>query len=162
MGMKHFFKGAIFIAIFLYTGCSLHEPIKQSTPYLITIKTPQMAFSDTGFINETQTSTQLQIFNAGTLVLGIEIKDSICVDGTCFSKDDFNKRFFGVTYYDDLLENIIHQKPLFEGQNYTKTTNGFFQKIHLPYATIDYRVDEESVYFKESEHGVMIRLKPLP
>ena len=161
--MKHIVKIIIVCAVFFYAGCSIQEPIKQSTAYLISIKTPQMAFSDTGFINEADTYTNLQIFNAGTLVLKIEIvDDTICLDGTCLAKEDFNKRFFGATYYADLMENIVHQKPLFEGRDYLKTTDGFSQQIRLPYASIDYRVEKGSVYFKEREHGVMIRLRPLP
>lgn len=159
--MNFVLKLILFVGFFFYTGCSVREPVHQSLPYLISIKTPQMAFSDTGFINESTTQSQLQIFNAGTLVLNIEIGQNICIDGTCLSKEDFNKRFFGAVHYADLLENIIHQKALFEGIGYTKTSEGFSQQINLPDAMIDYRVANGSLFFKEAKHNILIRLKPL-
>ncbi len=150
------------LALFVFGGCSVKHQITQSEPYLITIKTPQMAFSDTGFLNQAPQYTQLQIFSAGALLLNLEIQENICLDGTCMDALAFNNRFFGTEHYAQLLHDIVHKKPLYEGRNYHKTDSGFSQEILLPNAHILYRVEGEMRYFKDAQHAVLIRLRPLP
>lgn len=148
------------VAIFL-AGCSTKHTIRLSEPYLITIKTSQMAFSDTGFLNQGDNYTQLQIFSAGSVLLNLEMSDTICLDGSCFDKLAFNKRFFGAEHYETLLSDIVSKKPLFNGINYIQTQAGFSQTITLKEATIVYSVEGNIRSFKDTTNGVLIRLKPL-
>jgi len=152
----------ILLILIVFGGCSIKHQITQSEPYLITIKTPQMAFSDTGFLNQADNYTQLQIFSAGTLLLNLEMQESICLDGTCMDALAFNNRFFGTEHYAQLLHDIVHKKPLYEGRNYSKTDSGFTQDILLPSAHILYRVEGDVRTFKEAQHSILIRLRPLP
>lgn len=150
------FLGAIFLA-----GCSTKHAVHLSEPYLITIKTPQMAFSDTGFLNQGDNYTQLQIFSAGSVLLNLEMSESICLDGSCFDRLTFNKRFFGAEHYETLLSDIVYKKPLFNGINAIQTPAGFSQTITLEEATIVYSVEGDIRFFKDTKNGILIRLKPL-
>jgi hypothetical protein len=152
----------ILLTLIVFGGCSVKHQITQSEPYLITIKTPQMAFSDIGFLNQAPQYTQLQIFSAGTLLLNMEMQENICLDGTCMEALAFNNRFFGTEHYAQLLHDIVHKKPLYEGRNYTKSEGGFSQEILLPNAHIFYKVEGDARSFKETQHAVLIRLRPLP
>ena len=160
--MKYFFHVMIYITLILLSGCSVKQSIMLSQPYLITIKTPQMALSDTGFLNQGKAYTQLQIFNAGSVLFNLEMGDTICLDGRCFEKEDFNRRFFGTEHYATLMEDIVLKKALYEGKNHVSLPLGFTQKIELPTAHIEYRVEGDMRYFKDSKNGILIRLRPLP
>lgn len=152
----------IFALSIILCGCSVKQEIHSSKPYLITIKTPQMAFSDAGFLNQGNNYTQLQIFSAGTLLLNLEMSESVCLDGSCLNKLSFNKRFFGTEHYESILNDIVHKKPLFNGVNYLKTATGFSQEIDSKEASIVYKVEGDIRFFKDTKNGVLIRLKPLP
>ena len=160
--MKNFLHVMIFITLILFSGCSVKQPITLSQPYLITIKTPQMALSDTGFLNQGKGYTQLQIFNAGSVLFNLEINDTICLDGTCFEKEDFNRRFFGTEHYATFMEDIVDKRALYEGKNTITHLTGFAQKIDLPTVQIEYRVEGDMRYFKDSKNGILLRLRPLP
>ena len=160
--MKCFLHVMIFIALLSLSGCSVKHEITTSHTYLITIKTPQMALSDTGFLNQGTGYTQLQIFNAGSVLFNLEMNDTICLDGTCLEKEDFNRRFFGTEHYATLMEDIVSKKALYEGKNRVSLPLGFTQKIDLPTAHIEYHVEGDMRYFKDSKNGVLIRLRPLP
>jgi len=149
------------VALMAFGGCSVKHDIMLSSPYLITLKTPEMAFSDAGFLNQANNYTQLQIFSAGTAILNLEMQERICLDGVCLDALDFNKRFFGTEHYATLLHDIVHKKPLYEGRGYTKTDTGFSQNILLKNALITYTVEGDMRYFKEAKHGILIRLRPL-
>ena len=159
--MKRVRHVIMFVLSIIVCGCSVNHNIRISEPYLITIKTPQIAFSDTGFLNQGDNYTQLQIFSAGSAVLNLEMSESVCLDGSCLDKKAFNKRFFGTEHYADILNDIVHKKPLFEGLNYIQTPTGFTQEIISKEASIVYRIDGDTRYFKDTLNGVLIRLKPL-
>lgn len=160
--MKFFLHVMMFITLIFFSGCSVKQPITLSQPYLITIKTPQMALSDTGFLNQGTGYTQLQIFNAGSVLFNLEMSHTICLDGTCLDKEDFNKRFFGTEHYATMMEDIVNKKALYEGRNKILHPTGFSQTIDLPTSQIEYRVEGDMRYFKDSKNGILLRLRPLP
>lgn len=159
--MRFFLHVMVFMSLTLFSGCSIKHTITASQPYLITIKTPQMAFSDTGFLNQGAGYTQLQIFNAGTVLFNLEMSHSICLNGSCFDKIEFNKHFFGTEHYETIMEDIINKKTLYEGQSKIIHSTGFTQKIDLPTSQIEYRIEGDTRYFKDSKNGILLRLKPL-
>jgi len=159
--MKKTLHVSFLCMLLLFSGCSVKQTIHTSEPYLITIKTPQMAFSDTGFLNQGTNYMQLQIFSAGRVLLNLEMGETICLDGSCLDKKAFNKRFFGAEHYETLLQDIVMKKPLFEGMHSVQTASGFSQEIDAKDASIVYRVEGDTRYFKDSKNGVLIRLKPL-
>lgn len=144
------------------SGCSIKQEITSSTPYLVTIKTHEIGLLDTGFLNKGNHYTQLQIFSAGTVLFNLEMQDTMCLDGKCFDKLDFNKRFFGTEHYAELMQDIVDKKPLYGGRNMVVTPQGFSQEIVLDEAKITYKVEGDDGLFKESKKGILIRLKALP
>lgn len=159
--MKYALHVIVSVLLFGLGGCSVKHEISTSQAYLITIKTPQMALSDTGFLNQGKNYTQLQIFNAGMLLFNLEMNDTICLDGACFEKKVFNERFFGTEHYPTFMEDIVSKKALYAGKNRVDFASGFAQEIELPTAHIEYRVDGETRYFKDRKNGVLIRLSAL-
>lgn len=159
--MKKSLHVMMFLAIFIVSGCGIKQEISSSKAYLVTIKTPQMALSDTGFLNQGKEYAQLQIFSAGAVLFHLEVSKRICLDGRCLEKIEFNKHFFGTEHYAELMNDIIAKNALYDGVNRQETVDGFSQEIHLPQTSIVYRVQGDARYFKDSKQGILLRLTPL-
>lgn len=156
-------KQLVFTVIigFLLVGCASHKEITLSESYLVTIKTPQKAVSDTGFLNFGKGYSNLQIFAAGTLLFNLEVDNSVCVDGQCASRTQFNTLFFNHEHYETLIDDILHMKPIYQKRNFNAIEGGFEQEIVLPNSAITYRVVNQTMTFKDRVNGILIRLKPL-
>ena len=159
--LKLLLHALLLVSVIGLSGCGIKHEISTSKAYLVTIKTPQRALSDTGFLNQADGYTQLQVFNAGTLLFNLEMTHEICLDGRCLEKREFNKYFFGVEHYETLMNDIIDKKELYSGQNRVDTAEGFSQEIHLKNADIVYKIEGDTRYFKDTKNSVLFRLKPL-
>ena len=74
-----------------------------------------MKFYDKGFITKYEDNIHLQIFNAGQMVLNLNIyKDEVC-QGTlqCMSSKEFNTQYFHPSYNDDFLYNLFSQNKIY-------------------------------------------------
>ena len=101
-----------FLTLFLlFTGCAIKEPVRSEAATIL-IKTPKMRFYDKGFIQRYQDHIEIQIYNAGTSILTLNIYDDrICKDNfKCLSPKEFNKEFFDESYDDDFLKELFEQK----------------------------------------------------
>ncbi|MDD2383321.1 MAG: hypothetical protein PHN18_03945 [Sulfurospirillaceae bacterium] len=149
------------LCLLLLSGCSTKPNIVVSQPYLITIKNTQIALSDTGFINFGKDYANVQIFSAGAALFNLEASDDMCVDGRCTSREQFNTMFFNHEHYATLMDDLLHMQPIYQSRNLKKIENGFEQEIILPKSHITYRVINHSMTFRDSQNGIMIKLKPL-
>ena len=147
--------------MFLLSGCATKTPITSSDTYLISIKNKQIALSDTGFINQGKNYTNVQIFSAGAVLFNLEVQDDVCLDGRCTNKMEFNKRFFEYPHYEAMISDILEMKPLYQGKNKVMIDDGFEQDIDLIDSHISYKVQNKSLYFKDSKNGILIKLKEL-
>ena len=147
--------------VFLLSGCATKVPITSSDTYLITIKNKQMALSDTGFINQGKNYTNVQIFSAGAVLFNLEVKEDVCLDGRCTSRMEFNKLFFEHPHYEAMIIDVLEMKPLYEGKNKVTIEGGFEQELDLAGSHISYKVQNKSLYFKDSKNGILIKLKEL-
>ena len=96
------------VLILILTSCSLKQPqVSQSVTVLL--KTPTMKFYDKGFISKYEEYTQLQIFNAGTLVLDLSIyEDKVCKSMLqCISLKEFNKENLHYSYEDTFIKKLL-------------------------------------------------------
>jgi hypothetical protein len=95
------------------TSCSYKQANIAKSATII-FKTPKIKFYDKGFINKFDEYINLQIYNAGTIVLNINIyKDKICKSTfTCMSSKKFNKKFLNNTYDDDFLYGLFSKKNI--------------------------------------------------
>jgi len=150
------------LALFLFSGCAFKQEITSSQAYLVTIKNPDMALSDMGFLNRGKNYTNVQIFAAGNALFNLEItENAICLNGKCFDKVSFNQQFFHQDHYASFMEEMINHQPLYDGKNLHKTATGFEQEFDLPQSHIIYKVDGETLLFKDRKNHILIRLKPL-
>jgi len=160
--MKNILHVSVLVLIFL-SGCAVKQTINSSETYIITIKNKQVALSDTGFINQGNDYTNVQIFTAGSVLFNLEIMgNNICLEGHCLDKLSFNQQFFQEEHYAGLMQEIIAKQPIYEGRNMLKMSNGFAQEIELQNSHIVYKVEGSNLTFRDTKNGILIRLKPLP
>jgi len=112
--MNKIFYPIFLLIIILFEGCSYKQPISSQSS-IILIKTPAMKFHDTGFVTKYKDNIQLQIFNAGHLVLNLIIyKDKVCKSTfKCQSSKEFNKLYFNRSYKDDFLYNLFRKNKIY-------------------------------------------------
>ena len=105
-------KYILILSIVIFGGCFRHTPIKSDSATIL-IKTPSMKFYDTGFITKYPNYTEVQILNAGNVILSLELyEDEVCKDSHCLSNEDFNKEFLSNTYDKQFLKNLFEEnKP---------------------------------------------------
>ena len=134
-----------------------------SKSYVTTLKTKKFAFSDAGFLKSEEGRTDLQIFAVGKPLLKLKIleSDDICVNQLCNTKHGFNQSYLSGAYPDDLLENVLHARPIFNSQNLKETTNGFMQRIENSQYNIKYKIVPGMIYFKDVKNKIIIKLKAL-
>ena len=96
----------LFLAFFIL-GCA-PKPAQFQTTFEIFIKTKQLKYNDKCFISKFDDNLKLQIYNAGIVLVELEIyDDKICINYMCMSSKEFNEQNFGENYKDDFLKNIL-------------------------------------------------------
>lgn len=156
--MKKNFLLALFLAI-LFAGCATTQTPIKSTTYNVTLRSAMIKINDVGFLHEYKNSKNLQIYNSGVNTANIKIGEKICVNRVCFSKSEFNQKFFGKPHYDDIFIDIITAKPIYNGQSVITTTCGYEQTISKILVT--YEVCNNDVRFVDEQNRVKITLKEL-
>ena len=100
--------GVIFLAIFII-GCAPKTPQFQTT-FEILIKSKQFKYNDKCFISKFDDHLKLQIYNAGVVLVELEVYDEkICKNYICVSSKAFNAENFGENYKNDFLKNILSE-----------------------------------------------------
>ncbi|MBL0703019.1 MAG: hypothetical protein JJV95_03430 [Sulfurospirillum sp.] len=155
------YKILVVTVLILTVGCSYKAPFLSSKPYYVIIKNSQIAVADTGFMNKNNKRINLQLFSAATPILNLDIKNNICLDYVCVSRETFNEKFFGYLHYDDFINNLLNFKPIYDKKNLQITKMGFEQKITTDKFSIIYIVKEENLYFKDKKNRVLIKLEEL-
>ncbi len=160
-----FFKKILFIAlaILIYTGCSITQPLVQKSTFIV-MKTPVFRYADQGFINKGKDETKIEIYASGTPVMKLEIGSSQVCSGSglfsCLSKRDFNKRFLSADYPDDTLEKIFRGEKIFAGLNTEYKNGGFVQSIKKDSLyEINYSVFNGSIIFRDTINNILIKVR---
>ena len=149
------------ILLLFFTGCAYKRPYVSSKPYYMVVKNSQIAVADTGFIKRDGSRFNLQLFSASTPILDLHVDNDVCLDYTCMSKRDFNAKFFGISHYEDFLDELFNFQPVYNRKNLKKSKSGFEQKIKTAEFDIIYRVENGNLYFKDRKNRVLIKLKEL-
>ena len=153
-------KYTLLIFILFFSACSVKNyEITQSK--LISIKSPKIKFSDLGFIRNSGDSVEMELFMTGKSIEKITINYLICSHEGCMSKSGFNADYLSKYYPDDILQNIILAKEIYDGKNLVKNTNGFEQYIKNENVNIKYIVDSKSIYFKDKTNKILIKIKDI-
>ena len=158
--MKKLF--VLWVGIFLFfDGCATRR-YEAGEPKLITLKTPKLKFSDTGYIRSAGEAVEMELFSAGQAAGRIEINHLICVDDEgCLSKSAFNTRYLNKHYPDEIMQHILQGKPIFKLRSLRRTKTGFEQYIKNEEVDIVYDVDGGRVYFKDRRNGILIKIREI-
>jgi len=154
-------KYLLVVCVFMLSACSVKH-YEHTAAKLVTLKTPKIKFSDIAYIRNADDAIELELFEAGHVMQRFHINHLVCVDGEgCMQKHSFNSEYLNGAYPDTLLQNILLSKPIFQGKNLRKISNGFEQKINTQSFKILYRVNTQSVYFKDRKNHILIKIKEL-
>ena len=148
----------LILITFLLVGCSLKD-YKHTSSKIIIIKSPQIKFSDLGFIRHSGDAIELELFVAGKVVEQISINHLICVSDGCMSKSGFNKEYLHNSYTNEILQNILLGKTIYNAQNKIQTDDGFEQNIENEDVNITYRVNSGEIYFKDRKNKIIFKIK---
>lgn len=150
----------LFLTFFLlfFSACSVKN-YEHTKSKIIIIKSPKLKFGDLGYIRNTNKAVELELFEAGNSVMKIEINHLVCVLEGCMSKSGFNTNYLYDGYPDDILQNILLAKPIYDGLDVEKNKDGFVQKIKNKNVDILYRVSAHTTYFKDRKNKIFFKIK---
>lgn len=124
--------------------------------YLITIKSPNLKYSDIGLVEKSQSSVLVHIFSLGKEILRLEIGKYISINRSIpIPLSLFNSQYLSSEYPPSLLKNIFSGNPIFQGKNIVYLQNSFIQEFDH----IKYKVSQSEIYFKDSKNQILIRLR---
>lgn len=152
-------KYLFLLATILFAGCMANIAPQSSKSYQITIVSAMIKINDVGFLHEYKNSINLQIYSSGINSANIKVSDKICVNRVCFSKKEFNEKFFKNGHYDEIFADIITKKPIYEGQNFKKTECGFSQI--LDNGSLKYEICSNETKFQDTKNNVKIIIREL-
>ncbi|NLC27463.1 MAG: hypothetical protein GX780_01665 [Campylobacteraceae bacterium] len=151
-------KWLIILISLIISGCSLKPVPKESMSAHILIKTPEVRILDFAFIKIHKHNTRLHVLNSGKTILDISLNEDICLNGPCYDRLVFNRRFFNRTHYPTLFDDILHSRPIYGGRNLEKTQKGFTQRVEVDGTSIFFKSEENIVEFKDIEKNITIRI----
>ncbi len=153
-------KYLILVFVLIFSACSTKDYAQTKTKIVI-IKSPLIKFADIGYIRNTDDKVSLELFIAGQRIQKIDINHLICVDEGCLTKSGFNKDYLNEDYPDEILQNILLARPIFEAKNLIKTDDGFVQKIITENMEIKYRVSSNVTFFKDLKNRIIFKIKEI-
>ena len=151
-------KYILLVFILIFTACSTKNYDKTQTK-IIVIKSPKIKFSDLGYLRSSDESIELELFMAGKCIETIRVNHLICTSDGCMSKSGFNEDYLNDAYPDNILQNILLARAIYDGQNMQKTADGFNQHVQNQHVDISYRVDSHVTFFKDRKNGIIFKVK---
>ncbi len=144
--------------IIIFSACSTKN-YEVTQAKIIIIKSPKLKFADIGYVRNSGSSIEVELFSAGTAIEKITINHLICTTKGCMSKSGFNEDYLNTSYPDDMLQNIFLAKSIYNSKNMVRTKYGFQQKIKDKYVDIIYKVDAKVTYFKDRKNKIILKIK---
>jgi len=144
--------------IFVFSACSVKN-YENTQAKIIIIKSPKIKFADIGYLRSSDKAIELEMFFAGQAVEKISINHLICVSEGCLSKGGFNEDYLHHSYPDDILQNILLGRAIYDGKNRLKAEDGFEQKISTEDVNIKYRVNTKEIFFKDRKNKIIFKIK---
>lgn len=151
--MNLFKKVFLFILCVFLSACSTKIQINPKSTFVV-LKTPQIKFSDYGFLYRRDKMTILELYNASKPIFELKIMDKICVNGVCYTKQNFNKKFFNYEHYNDFVQDLINKKQIYQGKNAILTSCGFNQELISKNYNIFYEVCGENMNFTDRQSKI--------
>lgn len=140
-----------FFALF-FISCASKNPAQNSEQYeskavQMLIISPLVRINDAGFIHFNKNALKVQIYSAGAGLFELKIAEKICINSTCYAPKDFNVKFLGDIYYENILADVIASKPLYNRKPQPNLCGGFSQS----FADISYEVCADRTSFKSKK-----------
>jgi len=146
--------------LLLLSACSIKNyEINQSK--IIIIKSPKIKFADLGYVRHSGKSLAIELFVAGKAIEKIEINHLICVSAGCMSKQGFNEDYLSPYYPNDILQNIILGREIYNGKNRIDNKESFTQVIQTQNVNIKYKVTPNATFFKDKANGIIFKIKEI-
>ena len=140
-------KYIMLFSLLFFSACSVKN-YETTQSKIIIIKSPKIKFADIGYLRNSEDAIELELFMAGHAIEKITINHLVCVSKGCLSKSGFNEDYLHHSYPDDILQNILLGKEIYEGKFKSKTLEGFEQKISTKDVDIKYRVKNKEIFYK--------------
>ncbi len=154
------YTGLLLGSILFFNACT-GQPKKEESAFIV-LKTASMKYADMGFIKNSPSKVEVEMYAAGQPLVSIEINGmNICMSTfECMEKSDFNKKVLHSSYPDTLLENIFKSKPIFNSKNLEKSSDGFTQKIQKEDKyDITYTVISGERKFRDRINKILIKVR---
>lgn len=159
--MQKFYILWVSLIALIMAGCS-SKHYEVSEPKIITLKTPKIKFSDTGYIRHDENSVEVELFTAGVAVEKISIDEQVCVSAGCMSEERFVKEYLNQDYPTDTMRRVLLGQDIFSGKGSSEMCNGTkYQYIRNEEMDIVYRRKADEIYFKDRLNGLLIQLKEI-
>ena len=142
-----------FFVIFLLASCSHHIAFDESKSISIVFKSKEIKFNEIAFLSQNAKTIQVKLQTLNNKKFNINISDKICINNDCISKKSFNKKYLSSKYPNDILENILRNKPIFKSKNIQINNNGFSQIID----SIFYEVSKNKTIFRDKANNILIK-----
>lgn len=156
-----FLSLAFFLSLFL-AGCAPKtSPLIASNPKMILLITPEFRFHEAGFLKHYENRLTLEAYQLGRAFLTLEIDArSVCLNGACYPKGAFSRRFFGERVgYETLLEEILAGRDIFDSQGKSEAGGVVRQEIVSPHYAILYERGGGVVRFRDRINRLTLQLK---
>lgn len=147
--------------IFFLSSCAIKQDVSRTQAVFMTIKTPLLKYSDSGFLKQINEAIYINLFNAGIPVLEIIIDKKVCIQKVCYNNLQFNSQFLGDMHYNNILKDIVLFRPIYNKKNLKYENKGFSQSLHVKNREIFYQVTNQSVTFRDKAKKVLIKIKLL-
>ena len=155
---KFYTLWASLVIVLILGGCGAKPFVKRDAATII-FKTPKIKFADAGYVRSNDDLVTLELFSAGQAVGKFEIENLVCVEGEgCMRKSSFNAEYLSAYYPDNLMENVLRSKPIYEGMNLELSDHGYQQYIENEKVSIIYKVSNKQIYFKDRKNSILIKI----
>lgn len=146
------------LILFFIAGCT-KQPIQETRTLSLTIKSPYIRTSGSGFYRVGKSYTNLQLYSAGQMVINYESNTLTCINDRCMPKSTFNENVFKNSHYGDLMNDILRSRPIYNSLNLQDTEFGFTQEIYKDKEyDIKYEIKEDTITFIDTMNNITIKI----
>ena len=151
------------VILLILNGCTSKNLIKEKNQESasIVLRTPTIQYAGMGFIYKSNSFVKVEVYSMGQPIMSLDINGmNVCMSTfECMEKKDFNSKMLSINYPDTFLENIFRGKPIFDGKNLQKNSNGFIQEIIKDNLyDINYSVNSHESRFKDKINHILIKI----
>ena len=143
----------IFIYLIIFAGCSTRDYSIKSL-YIVTIKSPELKYSDLGTISKSGEDVAIELFAFGNKILDLKLEKLITINGNILPPSIFYSKYLKTDYPDETIKQIFLGQPIFNSKNLKKDDGGFEQRID---EFIFYKVSSQETLFRDSKKNITIK-----